>query len=550
MIYTSGSTGRPKGVVVAHRGAGQPASAGRATTFALGRDDGVLQSRPRSASTPRSSSCSWRSADGRPAGAGRRDERSARPALLGRLLARTRSRPPFARRLGCSRRCRLERPAARCATLLVRRRGAAPRPGRRGCARRGPQRSSTSTAPPRTTVCVDLRHASSGTAGRGSPIGRPIAEHARLRARPRACEPVPVGRARRAVHRRRRPGARLPRPARADRRALRARPVRRRAGRAPLPHRRPRRAGCPTARSSSSAASTTRSRSAASASSWARSRPRCAAAPGACARPSSSCAGRPRASRAWSPTSSQPEDAETTATERRRPSTSSSGARSTTTYSQAGRPWRPELRHRRLEQQLHGRADPCRRDARMGRRDGGPDRARSARAGPGDRLRHAACCSAALAPHCERTGAPTSRRRSVDTARARGRGRAGLCQVRAARSGRRTTSAASKARRSTSSSQLGRPVLPGASTTCCACSRRRGRPLAPGGAIFVGDVRSLPLLKAFHASVELEHAAPRHDGCRPARADRRRVAQEYELVLDPRSSALVARRTAPRARCA
>ena len=48
-----------------------------------------------------------------------------------------------------------------------------------------------------------------------------------------------AGRRRRALYRRRRPGARLSRPAGPDRRALRARPVRA-AGRAPLPHGRPR----------------------------------------------------------------------------------------------------------------------------------------------------------------------------------------------------------------------------------------------------------------------------------------------------------------------
>ena len=94
-----------------------------------------------------------------------------------------------------------------------------------------------------------------------------------------ACAPVPVGVAGRAVHRRRRPGARLPGPAGPDRRALRARSVRRR--RAPAstaPATSP--AGCRTATSSSSAASTTRSRCAASASSWGRSRRRSPRHPG------------------------------------------------------------------------------------------------------------------------------------------------------------------------------------------------------------------------------------------------------------------------------
>ncbi len=57
--------------------------------------------------------------------------------------------------------------------------------------------------------------------------------------------------------------------------------------------------------------------------------------------------------------------------------------------------------------------------------------------------------------------------------------------------------------------------------------------LAPGGALWVGDVRSLPLLEAFHASVELARA----EGDAPAAAlragVRRRVAREKELLLDP-----------------
>ncbi len=66
-------------------------------------------------------------------------------------------------------------------------------------------------------------------------------------------------------------GARLPAPARADRRALRARPVPRR--RPPLQDRRPGPLAARTATSSTWGATTTRSRSAASASSSARSRP-------------------------------------------------------------------------------------------------------------------------------------------------------------------------------------------------------------------------------------------------------------------------------------
>ncbi|TML83112.1 MAG: amino acid adenylation domain-containing protein [Actinobacteria bacterium] len=59
------------------------------------------------------------------------------------------------------------------------------------------------------------------------------------------------------------------------------------------------------------------------------------------------------------------------------------------------------------------------------------------------------------------------------------------------------------------------------------------RMLAPDGFLFVGDVRSLPLLRAFHTTVELERAP----GSLPVDELRRRVEQrllnEQELVLDP-----------------
>jgi amino acid adenylation domain-containing protein len=57
--------------------------------------------------------------------------------------------------------------------------------------------------------------------------------------------------------------------------------------------------------------------------------------------------------------------------------------------------------------------------------------------------------------------------------------------------------------------------------------------LRPGGRIFVGDVRSLPLAGAFHASVELARAPEdlSIDGLR-ARV-RRGMAEEQELLLDP-----------------
>ena len=59
------------------------------------------------------------------------------------------------------------------------------------------------------------------------------------------------------------------------------------------------------------------------------------------------------------------------------------------------------------------------------------------------------------------------------------------------------------------------------------------RVVRPGGAVFVGDVRSLPLMDAFHASVELWSA----DGRAPAKQVRERAERarrhEQELVLAP-----------------
>jgi amino acid adenylation domain-containing protein len=66
--------------------------------------------------------------------------------------------------------------------------------------------------------------------------------------------------------------------------------------------------------------------------------------------------------------------------------------------------------------------------------------------------------------------------------------------------------------------------------------------LAPGGAVFVGDVRSLPLLEAFHASVELHRAAAALPAAELLRRVRRRTADEEELVVDPALFLALARR--------
>ncbi len=55
----------------------------------------------------------------------------------------------------------------------------------------------------------------------------------------------------------------------------------------------------------------------------------------------------------------------------------------------------------------------------------------------------------------------------------------------------------------------------------------------PGGRIFVGDVRGLPLLGAFHASVELARAPDDLPAAQLLARVRRAVAEEQELLLDP-----------------
>ncbi|WP_344332041.1 condensation domain-containing protein, partial [Kitasatospora putterlickiae] len=57
--------------------------------------------------------------------------------------------------------------------------------------------------------------------------------------------------------------------------------------------------------------------------------------------------------------------------------------------------------------------------------------------------------------------------------------------------------------------------------------------LAPGGSLFLGDVRSLPLLTAFHLSVQLAHAEPGLPDAEVLARTRRRVEEDEELVFDP-----------------
>jgi len=55
----------------------------------------------------------------------------------------------------------------------------------------------------------------------------------------------------------------------------------------------------------------------------------------------------------------------------------------------------------------------------------------------------------------------------------------------------------------------------------------------PGGFIFLGDVRSLPLLEAFHTSVLLHQASSSLSITQLQQRVQKRIAQEQELVIDP-----------------
>ena len=57
--------------------------------------------------------------------------------------------------------------------------------------------------------------------------------------------------------------------------------------------------------------------------------------------------------------------------------------------------------------------------------------------------------------------------------------------------------------------------------------------VSPGGIIFVGDVRSLPLLEAFHASVQLLKADAALSVAQLRRRVQLQIAQETELLIDP-----------------
>jgi SAM-dependent methyltransferase/acyl carrier protein len=57
--------------------------------------------------------------------------------------------------------------------------------------------------------------------------------------------------------------------------------------------------------------------------------------------------------------------------------------------------------------------------------------------------------------------------------------------------------------------------------------------LAPGGSIFIGDIRSLPLLEALHTSIELHRAPASLPIARLRQRVQKHMSQEEELVVDP-----------------
>ncbi len=63
--------------------------------------------------------------------------------------------------------------------------------------------------------------------------------------------------------------------------------------------------------------------------------------------------------------------------------------------------------------------------------------------------------------------------------------------------------------------------------------RQAVRAMAPGGAIFLGDVRSLPLREAFHAAVILHNAPDDLSGTQLQAKLILRVSEEQELLIDP-----------------
>ena len=59
------------------------------------------------------------------------------------------------------------------------------------------------------------------------------------------------------------------------------------------------------------------------------------------------------------------------------------------------------------------------------------------------------------------------------------------------------------------------------------------RVVKPTGTVFVGDVRNLQLLEAFHTSVQMQHSTPGQTKTEVMQRVKMRMAQEQELLIDP-----------------
>ena len=225
VIYTSGSTGRPKGAMIAHRGHRQPPAldAGRATGSARrpGAPEDPVQLRRLGlgallAAAGRRAAWSWRD----PAAHRDRGYLARRSSPREGVTDRSTSSPR------CCRPSSSSRGSSGCRTLrrVVRSGEALPAElAATGSSPASARSCTTSTARPRPRSTSPF-HACEPRGRRRVVPDRPAdRQRARSTCSTRGLQPVPVGRAGRALHRRRRPRPRLPGPAGADRRALRPR---------------------------------------------------------------------------------------------------------------------------------------------------------------------------------------------------------------------------------------------------------------------------------------------------------------------------------------
>ena len=253
-----------------------------------------------------------------------------------------------------------------------------------------------------------------------------------------------------------------------------------------------------TATSTSSAAPTTRSRSAATGSSWARSRPRSPRTPRSPRPPSSPGTTPPRPAPSGSSATSSRPNSTREARERPSASRSASGRRSTPPSTPRSAPPLFTEDFAGWDSSYDGQPDPGGRTCASGAR---PPWTASASCGPRRVLEigvGTGLLLSKLAPDAEAYwatdfAAPVIRKLGRGRSQRPGAGRPG----RAALPGRRRDRRAARPATSTPSSSTRSSSTSRASTTCTEVIRGALDLLAPGGALFVGDVRNLRLARAF-----------------------------------------------------